>query len=261
MPRDPFVAEGRDPDRVLTVQDLTVRIQGRLTLNGVSLQVARGEIVGLLGPNGAGKTTCFRAILGQIGVHRGAVRLEGEEISSLPMHMRARRGIGYLPQETSVFRGLTVAQNLLAVLQIRGNLRRRGRAEELDRLLEELQISHLRDARGATLSGGERRRVEIARALAAAPRHMLLDEPFAGVDPVSIVEIQRLIRDLAARGIGVLLTDHNVREALSLCDRAYVLSKGSILASGVPGEIVRDDNVRGIYLGQDFELRAARDPP
>lgn len=239
---------------MLSVENLTVRIQGRAVLDGVSLRVDRGQVVGLLGPNGAGKTTCFRTILGQVRANHGTVHLDEEEIGGVPMHLRARRGIGYLPQEPSVFRGLSVAKNVMAVLQLRPDLGRAGRKTELLRLLEELQIAPIQRSRGATLSGGERRRVEIARALAAAPRYVLLDEPFAGVDPLSVGEIQRLVSQLTSQDIGVLVTDHNVRETLRLCDYAYILSNGRVLAEGAPDVIVQNEAVRDAYLGESFEL-------
>ena len=240
--------------RLLEVENLNVRLQGRTVLDGVSLVVKPGSVVGLLGPNGAGKTTCFRAILGQIECQEGSVRLEDEEIGHLQMHLRARKGIGFLPQEASVFRGLDVARNVMSVLETRRDLSRGKRTDELDRLMNELQIGHIAQRRGAVLSGGERRRVELARALAADPRYILLDEPFAGVDPVSVGEIQRLVTHLTTSGIGVLITDHNVRETLKLCDHAYILSEGRVLASGTPEEIVQNESVRDVYLGDSFSL-------
>ncbi len=239
---------------MLRADQLTVSIQGRPVLAGVSLTVERGKVIGLLGPNGAGKTTCFRTILGQVRPSRGSVYLDGEAILHAPMHTRARMGIGYLPQEASVFRGLSVARNIMAVLQLRKDLGRREKHQECARLMDDLEITHIRETRGNHLSGGERRRVEIARALALDPRYVLLDEPFAGVDPVSVGEIQKLVGQLVTRDIGILVTDHNVRETLALCDSAYILSHGRVLAEGPPGVIVEDPNVRKSYLGDSFAL-------
>lgn len=239
---------------MLRVDQLTVRIQGRPVLEDVSLGVETGQVAGLLGPNGAGKTTCFRTILGQLRPRRGSIILDGDAIGDAPMHIRARMGIGYLPQEASVFRGLTVAGNIMSVLQLRKDLSRPERKTELSRLMDDLQIERIRGSRGAHLSGGERRRVEIARALAANPRYILLDEPFAGVDPVSIGEIQNLVSQLTERDIGVLVTDHNVRETLNLCDFAYILSNGRVLAEGTPNAIVSDPAVRDAYLGESFTI-------
>lgn len=239
---------------MLQVEKLNAELYGRRVLNDVSLHVERGNIVGLLGPNGAGKTTSFRAILGQVACDSGRVTLDGNDISNLPMHERARAGIGYLPQESCIFRGMSVARNVQAVLELRKDLGRRQRRNELDRLLEELQVAHLRRQNGATLSGGERRRVEIARCLAANPSFVLLDEPFAGVDPISVGEIRSLVRHLVDRDIGVLITDHNVRETLELCDRAYILGGGRVLAEGPPDVIINDPTVRDVYLGEEFSL-------
>ncbi len=227
----------------------------RAVVDDVALQVREGEIVGLLGPNGAGKTTCFYMIVGLVDVDSGHIRLDGRDITYLPIHARARRGLGYLPQEASVFRKLTVEQNIRAILEIRTDLRTRAeRKEALDALLEELRIGHIRDSLGMSLSGGERRRVEIARALAADPRFILLDEPFAGVDPISLGDIQDIIRHLKQRGIGVLITDHNVRETLGICERAYILSSGRVIAEGIPSEVLDNSEVRDVYLGQHFQL-------
>ncbi|MEE9393252.1 MAG: LPS export ABC transporter ATP-binding protein [Planctomycetota bacterium] len=239
---------------MLEAHNLSARFRGRAILDGVTLSVEPAKVVGLLGPNGAGKTTCFRAILGQVALLGGRVILHGEDISSLPMHLRARRGIGYLPQEASIFRGLTVADNILCVLQMRRDLSRGACRDELEKLMADLRITRLADSSTAVLSGGERRRCELARALAANPRYMLLDEPFAGVDPVAVGEIQRLVAYLTTRGIGVLVTDHNVREALKLCDSVYTLSEGRVLASGSPDEIIKNEAVRELYLGDTFEL-------
>ncbi len=238
----------------LQAQDIAKRFRMRDVVRGISLRIERGEVVGLLGPNGAGKTTAFYMIVGLIPCDRGRILLDGEDLTRLPMHRRARLGLGYLPQEASVFRKLTVAQNIKAILQTRDDLDRAGRDRELDELLEELHVGHVRDSLGMSLSGGERRRVEIARALAARPRFVLLDEPFAGVDPISVLDIQRIIRHLAARGLGVLITDHNVRETLGICQRAYILNNGEMIASGAPDEILANQQVREVYLGEEFKL-------
>ncbi len=239
---------------ILEASNLAKSYRRREVVKSVSLQVKSGEIVGLLGPNGAGKTTCFYMIVGLIENDSGSIRLNDRPIAHLPMHQRARLGIGYLPQEASVFRSLTVEQNILAILQLRRDLDRPGRNTMLENLLEDFQIEHLRDSEGISLSGGERRRVEIARALANQPDFILLDEPFAGVDPISVIDIQSIVRQLADRGIGVLITDHNVRETLKICHRAYVMGDGSILAEGDPDTILGNKMVRKIYLGDDFKL-------
>jgi len=238
----------------LQAQDIAKRFRMRDVVRGISLRIERGEVVGLLGPNGAGKTTAFYMIVGLIPCDRGRILLDGEDLTRLPMHRRARLGLGYLPQEASVFRKLSVAQNIKAILQTRDDLDRAGRDRELDELLEELHVGHVRDSLGMSLSGGERRRVEIARALAARPRFVLLDEPFAGVDPISVLDIQRIIRHLAARGLGVLITDHNVRETLGICQRAYILNNGEMIAAGTPDEILANQQVREVYLGEEFRL-------
>ncbi|MGM0412847.1 MAG: LPS export ABC transporter ATP-binding protein [Pseudomonadota bacterium] len=238
----------------LVASDLTKSFRGRQVVAGVSLEVGAAEVVGLLGPNGAGKTTSFYMIVGLIAADSGRVELDGEDLTAAPMHLRARRGLGYLPQEASVFRKLTVADNLLGVLELRRELDADARRARLEELLDDFQIGHLRDARGMSLSGGERRRVEIARALAAEPRFILLDEPFAGVDPISVGEIQTIIRSLRDRGIGVLITDHNVRETLGICERAYIVSAGEVIAGGPPATLLEDDQVRAVYLGADFRL-------
>ena len=243
-----------DADNILEASNLAKSYRRREVVKSVSLQVKSGEIVGLLGPNGAGKTTCFYMIVGLIENDAGSIRLNQQPIGHLPMHRRARLGIGYLPQEASVFRSLTVEQNIMAILQLRTDLDARGRDAQLESLLEDFQIAHLRETDGISLSGGERRRVEIARALANRPDFILLDEPFAGVDPISVIDIQSIIRQLADRGIGVLITDHNVRETLNICHRAYVMGDGSILAAGNPDAILADKTVRKIYLGDDFRL-------
>ena len=239
---------------LLEVVDLAKSYKKRVVVKSVSMQVKGGEIVGLLGPNGAGKTTCFYMIVGLISNDSGSIRLNQKTISDLPIHLRARLGIGYLPQEASVFRKLSVEDNIRAILEIRPGLSRKDRNSELEKLLEELHIGHIRNSIGQALSGGERRRVEIARALAAAPRFMLLDEPFAGVDPISVLDIQRIIRHLSSREIGVLITDHNVRETLGICGRAYIVSEGSTIASGSAEEVLANAQVREVYLGQDFRL-------
>lgn len=220
----------------------------------VSLEIRSGEIVGLLGPNGAGKTTCFYMIVGLVPADNGRVTIDSKDISSLPMHGRARQGIGYLPQEASVFRKLTVRDNILAILETRRELKRNEREAKADALLEEFHISHIRDSMGMALSGGERRRVEIARALAMEPAFILLDEPFAGVDPISVSDIKQIIRHLRDKGIGVLITDHNVRETLDICENAYIVSGGHIIASGNSTEILANRQVKEVYLGNEFRL-------
>ena len=226
----------------------------RKVVKALSLEITSGEVVGLLGPNGAGKTTAFYMIVGLVACDGGSIHLNGEDVTRLPMHARARRGLGYLPQEASVFRKLSVADNLLAILEMRRGLDAEQRLRRLEDLLDELSIGHLRDNLGMSLSGGERRRVEIARALAADPAFVLLDEPFAGVDPLSVSDIQRIVRHLADRGIGVLITDHNVRETLGICSRAYIVNQGTVLAAGSAQDILANPDVREVYLGQDFRL-------
>ena len=237
----------------LSAKHLRKRYKARKVVTDVSLEVASGEVVGLLGPNGAGKTTCFYMIVGLVPADGGSIRLDGEDLSHLPIHRRARMGLSYLPQEASIFRKLTVAQNVRAILELQ-DLDADALANRLDALLEDLSISHLADAPAVSLSGGERRRVEIARALATRPRFILLDEPFAGVDPIAVVDIQKIIAFLKERGIGVLITDHNVRETLGICDRAYIINDGSVLAYGKPEEIVYNESVRKVYLGEHFRL-------
>jgi len=239
---------------ILSVQEISKRYKFRDVVKSISLEIRSGEVVGLLGPNGAGKTTAFYMIVGLISADRGRILLDGKDVTPLPMHRRAAMGIGYLPQEASIFRKLSVEQNILAILENRGDLDRGGRETELDQLLDELHIAHVRASLGISLSGGERRRVEIARALAANPRFVLLDEPFAGVDPISVLDIQRIIRHLSDRKIGVLITDHNVRETLGICGRAYILNDGTLIASGTPQDILADQHVREVYLGQEFRL-------
>jgi lipopolysaccharide export system ATP-binding protein len=223
-------------------------------VKAVSLHVEGGEVVGLLGPNGAGKTTCFYMIVGLVDVDEGRIYLDSRDITSHPIHARARLGIGYLPQEPSVFRKMTVDQNILAILETRRDLSRRERKRQLEELMDDLHVAHLRSNQGMSLSGGERRRVEIARALAAKPRFILLDEPFAGVDPLSVLDIQQLIYFLRMRGIGILITDHNVRETLKICDRAYILNEGEVIAAGEPETILENPQVKEVYLGQHFRL-------
>jgi lipopolysaccharide export system ATP-binding protein len=239
---------------MLVAQGLQKSFRTRQVVQDFGFEIRQGEVVGLLGPNGAGKTTCFYMVVGLIEPDGGRITLDGEDITGLPMHQRARKGIGYLPQEASVFRRLTVADNILAVLELRADLAAGQRRGELEALLDELKIGHIADQKGISLSGGERRRVEIARALAANPRFMLLDEPFAGVDPISVGEIQRIVRHLRDRGIGVLITDHNVREALGICEHAYILNEGKVLARGTPAEILAHKEVREVYLGHEFHM-------
>ncbi|NDY82248.1 LPS export ABC transporter ATP-binding protein [Orrella sp. NBD-18] len=232
---------------------------GRMVVQDVSLSVNSGEVVGLLGPNGAGKTTSFYMIVGLVAADAGRIEIDGASVSSMPIHQRARKGLSYLPQDASVFRRLTVEENIRAVLELQTDQNGRKFSkpqieEQLDSLLEELQINHIRRNSALSLSGGERRRVEISRALATRPRFILLDEPFAGVDPIAVIEIQRIVRFLKSRGIGVLITDHNVRETLGICDRAYIISEGKVLTSGQPDQIVDDPAVRRVYLGEHFKM-------
>jgi len=239
---------------MLVAEGLRKRYRQREVVRDFALTLDAGEVVGLLGPNGAGKTTCFYMIVGLVPADEGRIVLDGHDITAEPMHQRARRGVGYLPQEPSVFRKLSVADNIMLVLELREDLDRAGRRKELDNLLDELQVAHVADQIGASLSGGERRRVEIARALAAKPRLILLDEPFAGVDPISVGDIQRIVEHLKNRGIGVLITDHNVRETLGICDRAYILNEGGVLAQGAPDTLLANPDVRRVYLGESFRL-------
>jgi lipopolysaccharide export system ATP-binding protein len=238
----------------LEAHGLSKRYRLRDVVSDLSLGIESGEVVGLLGPNGAGKTTAFYMIVGLIRCDQGNIFLNGKDVSRLPVHRRARLGLGYLPQEASVFRKLTAAENIAAILQTRKDLNRASRQAKLEELLEELHIGHVRDNLGLSLSGGERRRVEIARALAAEPKFVLLDEPFAGVDPISVLDIQRIIRHLSQRDIGVLITDHNVRETLGICGRAYILNSGKLMAAGSPDEILANRAVREVYLGEGFSL-------
>jgi lipopolysaccharide export system ATP-binding protein len=238
----------------LWAKQLAKTYKKRKVVQGVDIQVNSGEIVGLLGPNGAGKTTTFYMIVGLVQSDAGSIGLNDQDLTKLPMHARAQQGVGYLPQEASVFRGLTVEENILAVLQLRKDIRKPMQREICDRLLQDLQIEHIRHGKGFSLSGGERRRVEIARALAIQPQFILLDEPFAGVDPISVIDIQRLLKQLTERGIGLLITDHNVRETLGICSRAYILNQGQIIAEGTPDHLLNDQQVRDVYLGSDFQL-------
>jgi lipopolysaccharide export system ATP-binding protein len=237
----------------LIVNGLKKRYKSRQVVKNVSLDVSSGEVVGLLGPNGAGKTTSFYMMVGLVPLDGGSIRLDGEELSRLPIHRRSRLGLSYLPQEASIFRKLTVSENIRAILELQ-TLESGQIEQRLDDLLHELHISHLRNNPALSLSGGERRRVEIARALATQPRFILLDEPFAGVDPIAVIDIQKIIRFLTSQNIGVLITDHNVRETLGICDRAYIINDGQVLASGNPDEIVYNENVRKVYLGEHFRM-------
>ncbi|MEQ1580021.1 MAG: LPS export ABC transporter ATP-binding protein [Steroidobacteraceae bacterium] len=238
----------------LVVKGLAKRYKSRQVVKDLSLEVSSGEVVGLLGPNGAGKTTAFYMIVGLVPCDQGTIFLDDEDLTRQPMHRRAKKGLGYLPQEASVFRQLSVEDNIRAILEVCPPQKGTSLDQALESLLEELHIGHIRKSLGQSLSGGERRRVEIARALAANPRFILLDEPFAGVDPISVIDIQRIIRHLSARNIGVLITDHNVRETLGICSRAYIVSSGSLIASGSADEILANREVREVYLGQDFRL-------
>ncbi|MCA0403679.1 MAG: LPS export ABC transporter ATP-binding protein [Proteobacteria bacterium] len=238
----------------LVAKHLKKAFKGRQVVNDVSLKINRGECVGLLGPNGAGKTTCFYMIVGLQAADGGHIFLEGKDVTKAPIHQRARLGIGYLPQEASVFRKMTVKENILAILELRKDLTPEGRQQKLDELMQEFHISHLQNSLGMSLSGGERRRVEIARALAIEPSFILLDEPFAGVDPISVLDIKRIIEHLCDKNIGVLITDHNVRETLDICERAYIVSQGKILCEGSPQDILTNQQVRKVYLGEEFSL-------
>lgn len=239
---------------VLIARDLAKRYRSRRVVDGVSLQLSGGEIVGLLGPNGAGKTTCFYMMIGLIRCDDGNILLDDRDITAFPMHIRARLGIGYLPQESSVFRKLSVADNIMAILETLPGLTREQREDRRDELLSELHILHLKNNLGMSLSGGERRRLEIARALATQPSFILLDEPFAGVDPLSVIDIQSIIKQLKEKGIGILITDHNVRETLGICERAYIVNDGKVIAEGVPQQLLSNEQVRAVYLGEHFTL-------
>jgi len=238
----------------LKASNLAKSYKNRTVVKDVSLSVRTGQVVGLLGPNGAGKTTTFYMVVGLVKSDKGSIHIDGDDLTLDPMHLRARKGIGYLPQEASIFRKLSVHDNIMAVLQTRKELNQDQREEELEQLLEEFHITHIRDNLGMSLSGGERRRVEIARALAANPRFILLDEPFAGVDPISVIDIKKIIEQLKSRGLGVLITDHNVRETLDVCEKAYIVSHGNLIAEGTPAEILDNQQVRAVYLGEQFRL-------
>jgi lipopolysaccharide export system ATP-binding protein len=239
---------------MLHAANLRKAYAGRTVVRDFGFSLRQGEVVGLLGPNGAGKTTCFYMVVGLIAADSGSIRLDERTITTMPMHERARLGVGYLPQEPSIFRRLSVADNIMAILELRDDLDAKGRESELEHLLDELQISHIAASKGVSLSGGERRRVEITRALAARPRFLLLDEPFAGIDPISVVDIQRIVRHLKARNIGILITDHNVRETLGICDRAYIMNDGCVLTQGSPAEVLANEKVREVYLGKEFQM-------
>jgi lipopolysaccharide export system ATP-binding protein len=243
----------KGPGSKLMVRGLNKKYKARTVVKDVSFDVGSGEVIGLLGPNGAGKTTCFYMIVGLVAADGGTIELDGRDLTRMPIHSRARLGLSYLPQEASIFRKLTVAENVQAILELQG-IDSDEIANRLDALLDDLSIAHLRDASAVSLSGGERRRVEIARALATRPRFILLDEPFAGIDPIAVLDIQKIIGFLKERGIGVMITDHNVRETLGICDRAYIINEGRVLASGTPDEIVYNENVRKVYLGEHFRL-------
>ncbi len=237
----------------LTVENLRKSYGARTVVQDISLTIKSGEVIGLLGPNGAGKTTSFYMIVGLVSLDAGKITLDGADLSRMPIHMRARMGLSYLPQEASIFRKLSVSDNILAILQLQ-DISEAEMSVRLESLLEELHITHIRDSAAVSLSGGERRRVEIARCLASDPSFILLDEPFAGIDPIAVIDIQQIIRFLSARNIGVLITDHNVRETLGICDRAYIVNQGHVFASGIPAEIVANESVREVYLGKDFRL-------
>lgn len=239
---------------VLKATGLQKSYKRRMVVSDVSLEVGTGQIVGLLGPNGAGKTTSFYMIVGLVQRDAGLITIDDQDISLQPMHIRARNGIGYLPQEASIFRRLSVFDNLMGVMQTRKGLSSEEREDKVEQLLEEFNITHIRDSLGQSLSGGERRRVEIARALAAEPRFILLDEPFAGVDPISVIDIKKIIQHLKERGLGVLITDHNVRETLDVCEKAYIVSHGKMIAEGAPADILADEQVKRVYLGDQFSL-------
>ena len=237
----------------LVVENLRKSYKARTVVQDISLTIKSGEVIGLLGPNGAGKTTSFYMMVGLVPLDEGRILLDGVDLSHMPIHMRARMGLSYLPQEASVFRKLTVSENILAILQLQ-DISEEEMQEKLETLLEELHITHIRNSSAVSLSGGERRRVEIARCLASDPSFVLLDEPFAGIDPIAVIDIQQIVRFLSSRNIGVLITDHNVRETLGICDRAYIVNQGHVFASGIPSEIVANESVREVYLGKDFRL-------
>lgn len=237
----------------LIVENLKKSYKTRTVVQDISLSIKSGEVVGLLGPNGAGKTTSFYMMVGLVPLDAGRILLDGKDLSRMPIHLRARMGLSYLPQEPSIFRKLTVSENILAILQLQ-DIPEDEMDEKLESLLEELHISHIRDNPAISLSGGERRRVEIARCLASNPSFILLDEPFAGIDPIAVIDIQKIIHFLTARNIGILITDHNVRETLGICDRAYIVNQGHVFASGIPSEIIANESVRKVYLGENFRL-------
>ena len=239
---------------MLHAESLRKAYAGRTVVHDFGFTLKQGAVVGLLGPNGAGKTTCFYMVVGLVAADAGSIRIDEQVVTTLPMHERARLGVGYLPQEPSIFRRLSVSDNVMAILELRKDLDAAGRERELESLLEELQITHIAQSKGVSLSGGERRRVEITRALAAKPRFLLLDEPFAGIDPISVVDIQRIVRQLKARNIGILITDHNVRETLGICDRAYIMNAGGVLTQGTPAEVLANEQVREVYLGREFRM-------
>lgn len=240
--------------QTLTIQHIAKNYSKRWVVKDVSFEMKSGQIVGLLGPNGAGKTTSFYMVVGLVRMDKGTILLDNQDISHLAMHERARKGIGYLPQEASIFRKLTVAENIMAILETRKDLTQQQQQAQLEQLLTDFRITHIRDSLGMSLSGGERRRAEIARALASDPKFMLLDEPFAGVDPISVSDIMDIIHTLKERGIGVLITDHNVRETLAICEKAYIVSEGAVIAAGTPTEILANEQVRSVYLGEDFKV-------
>lgn len=237
----------------LVVENLRKSYKSRTVVQDISLTIKSGEVIGLLGPNGAGKTTSFYMMVGLVALDEGRILLDGADLSHMPIHMRARMGLSYLPQEASIFRKLTVEENIMAILQLQ-EMTEEEMQEKLESLLEDLHITHIRDSAAVSLSGGERRRVEIARCLASNPSFVLLDEPFAGIDPIAVIDIQQIVRFLSSRNIGVLITDHNVRETLGICDRAYIVNQGHVFASGIPSEIVANESVREVYLGKDFRL-------
>jgi lipopolysaccharide export system ATP-binding protein len=238
----------------LQVSHIAKKYKNRQVVADVSLHVNQGEVVGLLGPNGAGKTTSFYMIVGLVAADSGTIRYDDTDITHLPVHLRAQMGISYLPQDASIFRKLTVAQNIMAILELRNDLNKSERKLKLEQLLEEFRITHIRDTMGISLSGGERRRTEIARALATEPKFILLDEPFAGIDPISILDVKRIINYLRKRGIGILITDHNVRDTLNICERAYIVNQGKIICEGNPEAILMNEEVRAVYLGEEFDL-------
>ncbi|KAA8734682.1 LPS export ABC transporter ATP-binding protein [Acinetobacter qingfengensis] len=240
--------------QTLCIQHLAKNYSKRWVVKDVSFEIQSGQIVGLLGPNGAGKTTSFYMVVGLVRMDKGAIHLDKLDLSHLSMHERARKGIGYLPQEASIFRKLTIGENIMAILETRKDLNKQQRQARLDELLNDFKITHIRDSLGMSVSGGERRRAEIARALAADPKFMLLDEPFAGVDPISVGDIKDIIKTLKKRDIGVLITDHNVRETLAICEKAYIVSEGSVIAEGTPDDILNNETVRKVYLGNDFKV-------